>query len=140
MPETWTWMMNQTPENQGIETRVVQYRDGITVTNEYAIKIEELLSPLVGDLMAKMALKSQCKSLGIIPDEIAPQHLDQLASKIGFALSIQGHKDDAEHIISTINSMSSDELGKRGRVKGTILSSVIDYISLKWGFKLPNIL
>ena len=88
--------------------------------------------------MAKMALKSQCKSLGIVPDEIAPQHLDQLASKIGFALSIQGHKDDAENIISTINSISSNELGKRGRVKGSILTSVVDYISLKWGAKLAE--
>ena len=108
------------------------------MTNEYAIKIEKLLSPLVGDLMAKMALKSQCKSLGIVPDEIAPQHLEQLASKIGFALSIQGHKDDAEHIISTINGMSLDELGNRGKVKGAILTSVIDYISLKWGAKLAD--
>ena len=108
------------------------------MANEYAIKIENLLSPLVGDLMARMALKSQCKSLGITPDEIAPQHLDQLASKIGFALSIQGHKDDAENIISTINSISSNELGKRGRVKGSILTSVVDYISLKWGAKLAE--
>lgn len=140
MSQAWKNMENPRKmlENPGIEAYDKQQRDGVIVSNEYAVKIENLLSPLVGDLMAKMALKSQCKSLGIVPEEIAPQHLDQLASKIGFALSIQGHKDDAENIISTINGMSSDELEKRGRVKGTILANVMDYISLKWGVKLAD--
>jgi hypothetical protein len=108
------------------------------VTNEYASQIEALLSPLVGDLMAKMALRSQCKSLGILPEEIDIQHLDMLATKIGFALGIHGHREKAEMIVSTIKDMSSGVLEQRGKVKGTVLSGVIDYVSQKWGAGLAQ--
>lgn|GEM_PF-2089141 len=124
--------------NMGIEAHVILSGGGITVTNEYADKIEKLLSPLVGDLMAKMALKSQCKSLGIVPEDIGLQHLQPLATKIGFALAIHGHREKAENIVSIINNMSSDVLEKRGKVKGTILSSLIDIVALKWGAGLAQ--
>jgi hypothetical protein len=70
--------------------------------NPYAEKIEDLLSPMVGDFIAKMALKSQCKSLGITPDQIGPQHLDDLSDKVGQALSFHGHKEDVEKISALI--------------------------------------
>ena len=73
--------------------------------NPFAEKIEKLLEPLVGGFVGKMAVKSQCKSLGITPDEIGPQHLDQLSKKIGAALSSQGHSDQAESIIRKIRTM-----------------------------------
>ena len=122
----------------GIEEHVMHSEGGISLTNEYADQIENLLSPLVGDLMAKMALKSQCKSLGILPEEIGLQHLEPLAMKIGFALGIHGHRDKTDKIVTSIKNMSSDVLDKRGKVKGTILSSVIEYVSVKWGAGLAQ--
>jgi hypothetical protein len=75
------------------------------VPNPYAQKIEALLSPMVGGFMAKMALKSQCKSLGITPDEIGRQHLDALSKKIGDALAFHGHKGEADRVVAKIKNM-----------------------------------
>ena len=75
------------------------------MANPYAQKIEALLSPMVGGFMAKMALKSQCKSIGITPEEIGPQHLGSLSKKIGDALAFHGHKGEADRVIASIKRM-----------------------------------
>jgi hypothetical protein len=75
------------------------------MVNKYGQKIEQLLSPLVGDFIAKMAVKSQCKSLGITPENIQPQNLEALSKKIGDALAFHGHKDEAVKIVKTIKSL-----------------------------------
>jgi len=75
------------------------------VANIYATKIEALLSPLIGDFLAKMAVKSQCKSLGITPEDIGQQHLDPLAKKISDALAFQGHKDGIDKIVQRIKNI-----------------------------------
>jgi hypothetical protein len=76
------------------------------LANRFADQIERLLSPLIGDFIAKMAVKSQCKSLGITPDQISAQHLDPLSKKIGDALAFHGHKGEASNIIRKIASMA----------------------------------
>jgi hypothetical protein len=53
-----------------------------------------------------MAVKSQCKSLGIIPDEIKQKNLDALSKKIGDALAFHGHKDEANKIIGMIKNLT----------------------------------
>jgi hypothetical protein len=73
--------------------------------NNYAQKIERLLSPMVGDFIAKMAIKSQCKSLGITPENIRPTHLEALSKKIGDALAFHGHQDEAGSIVKKIETM-----------------------------------
>ena len=75
------------------------------MANRYAAQIESLLSPLVGDFVAKMAVKSQCKSLGIIPEEIDQKNLEALSKKIGDALAFHGHKNEAEKIVGKIKNM-----------------------------------
>jgi hypothetical protein len=75
------------------------------LANRYAEQIERLLSPLVGDFVAKMAVKSQCKSLGITPDEIRQQDLEALSKKIGDALAFHGHKNEADKIVGMIKNM-----------------------------------
>ena len=76
------------------------------MANRFAQNIEKLLEPLVGGFVGKMAIKSQCKSLGISPDDIGPQHLDALSKKIGAALSSQGHASEADSIIRKIKSLT----------------------------------
>ena len=75
------------------------------MANHYSQEIERLLSPLVGDFVGKMAIKSQCKSLGIGPEDIGPQHLDALSKKIGNALAFHGHKTEADRIVQRIKSL-----------------------------------
>ncbi|MBN2335450.1 hypothetical protein JXL21_07790 [Candidatus Bathyarchaeota archaeon] len=72
----------------------------------YAQKIEALLTPLVGDFMSKMAVKSQCKKLGITPEQIAKQHLDPLAAQIGAAISINVDKPTVDKIVTQIKSLN----------------------------------
>jgi hypothetical protein len=74
--------------------------------NGYGKKIEQLLSPLVGEFIAKMAVKSQCKSIGITPDNIQQQNLETLSKKIGDALAFHGHKDEANKIVAAIKNMT----------------------------------
>ena len=75
------------------------------MANRFAQNIEKLLEPLVGGFVGKMAVKSQCKSLGITPDDIGPQHLDALSKKIGAALAFHGHKSEADSIVRKIKTM-----------------------------------
>ena len=67
-----------------------------------ALKIERILSPLIGHFMAKMALRSQCERLGITPDQLEIHHLDALSEHIGSALTCSGYNDDIRRIIDSI--------------------------------------
>ena len=75
------------------------------MANRFAESIEKLLAPIVGDFVARMAVKSQCRAIGITPEDIGPQHLPDLAKKIGATLAFQGKKVEAESIARKINSM-----------------------------------
>ena len=75
------------------------------MANRFAESIEKLLSPLVGGFVAKMAVKSQCRAIGITPEDIGPQHLSELAQKIGAAIAFQGKKAEADGIVKKIQSM-----------------------------------
>lgn len=63
------------------------------MSNELAKKIEKILEPIVGDFIAKAAVKAQCKSIGTTPDDLQPYHLEPLSKKIESALRIYGYED-----------------------------------------------
>ena len=71
----------------------------------YAEQIEKLLTPIVGEFMSKMAVKSQCATLGITPQQIGPQHLAPLAQKIGLALGVSVEKAKVAVIVTQIQSI-----------------------------------
>lgn len=73
--------------------------------NTYAEKIKGLISPLVGDFIAKKAVESQCKAIGITPEAISAQHLDVLAKKFENAMAFYGYKNEAENIAKAIRSI-----------------------------------
>ncbi|MCK5038182.1 MAG: hypothetical protein KAS16_03695 [Thermoplasmata archaeon] len=75
------------------------------MTNHFSEQIESLLTPLLGNFMATMAVKSQCRSLGITPEDIGAQHLEELSGKVGQALAIHGNKEETDRIIRKIKSM-----------------------------------
>jgi hypothetical protein len=76
---------------------------GALLANELAQKIEKLLEPIVGDFIAKAAVKAQCKSIGTTPDDLNPQHLEALSKKIEAAIKIYGH--DATEIGEKIRKL-----------------------------------
>ena len=73
--------------------------------NRFSENIENLLAPVVGDFMAKMAVKAQCKSLGITPEPIELQHLPALAQKIGDAMAFMGKREQSESIVNKIKGL-----------------------------------
>jgi hypothetical protein len=75
------------------------------MTNRYAEKIKSLISPHVGDFIAKMAVESQCKALGISPEGIGPQHLEELADKFKNAMAFYGYKSEGENIANAIRGI-----------------------------------
>ena len=73
--------------------------------NRFSEQIEQILAPVVGDFMAKMAVKAQCKSLGITPDNITIAHLPDLAQKIGDAMAFMGKREQSESIVGRIQGL-----------------------------------
>jgi hypothetical protein len=52
-----------------------------TYNNQYAQKIVEIISPVLGELMAKGSLRTQCKNLGITEETIQAKDLLALSEK-----------------------------------------------------------
>jgi hypothetical protein len=50
--------------------------------NQYAQKIHEIISPVLGELMAKGSLRTQCKNLGITEETIQLKDLPALSEKL----------------------------------------------------------
>ncbi len=73
------------------------------MANELAQRIEKLLEPIIGDFIAKAAVKAQCRAIGTTPDELTVNDLDPLSRRIEAAIKIYGH--DATEIGDAIRRM-----------------------------------
>lgn len=56
--------------------------------NQYAQKIYEIISPVLGEIMAKGSLRAHCNNLGISEDTIQPKDLLALSEKLRKGLVI----------------------------------------------------
>jgi hypothetical protein len=59
-----------------------------TYNNHYAQKIYEIISPVLGELMAKGSLRAQCNNLGITEDSIQIKDLPAISEKLRKGLVI----------------------------------------------------
>jgi len=57
-----------------------------TFENRYAQKIYEIISPYLGDMMAKGAIRTQCKKIGISEDAIEPKDIVPISDNIKKAM------------------------------------------------------
>jgi len=73
--------------------------------NLYARKIYEIVSPVLGDLMTKGALRSQCKKIGISEESIEYKHLNLLSENIGKAMILFIGSENARLIVNKIKSI-----------------------------------
>lgn len=73
--------------------------------NPYKVQIERLISPIVGDFIAKITLNFQCRALNIEAENVGPEHLEELSHKIGHALEVQGKQKEAEEIAEKIRNL-----------------------------------
>lgn len=75
-----------------------------TYSNTYAQQIFTLLSPLVGDYMAKGVLKSQTQRLGKTEETITKDDLPRLAEDISKGLVVFVGTDVAQKVTAKIKS------------------------------------
>jgi len=73
--------------------------------NLYARKIYEIVSPVLGDLMTKGALRSQCKKIGISEESIEYKHLSILSENIGKAMILFIGTENARLITNKIKTL-----------------------------------
>lgn len=71
---------------------------GNVYANRYAAQIFAILSPLIGELMAKGAIRSQCNRLGITEDGIEKQHIPVLAEGVKKAMTVFVGSEGASQI------------------------------------------
>jgi hypothetical protein len=75
-------------------------------TNPYAQQIHTILSPLIGELMSKGALKTQCKKIGIDEESIRKENLLPISIGLKTGLVIFIGPDGAMKIAEDIASIS----------------------------------
>jgi hypothetical protein len=73
--------------------------------NLYARKIYEIVSPVLGDMMTKGALRSQCKKIGISEESIEYKHLNLLSENIGKAMILFIGTEKARVITNKIKTL-----------------------------------
>ena len=75
-----------------------------TYNNKYTQQIFSLLSPLVGDFMAKGVIKSQVQRIGKTEEVIAKEDLPRLADDISKGLVVFVGTDVAQKVAAKIKS------------------------------------
>jgi hypothetical protein len=73
-----------------------------TFKNIYAQKIYEIISPFLGDLMAKGAIRTQCKKLGISEDTIEHKDIAPISENIKKAMIMFVGSENAIHLANKI--------------------------------------
>ena len=70
--------------------------------NQYAQKIYEIIAPVLGDIMAKGALRSQCKKIGISEDSIQQKDIALFSENLKKAMVLFVGSDNASHLANKI--------------------------------------
>lgn len=73
--------------------------------NMFAQKIFDILAPIIGELMSKGAIRSQCNRLGITEDSIQKKDLLQISEGIRKAMMLFVGTDGARQISDRINKI-----------------------------------
>jgi hypothetical protein len=74
--------------------------------NEYAQKVHEILSPLVGDMMSQGIIKSQTAALGIKEELLSKSDMPRLADGVKKGLVIFLGSDTATKVAERISQIN----------------------------------
>ncbi len=69
-------------------------------------KIMEILTPLLGELMAKATLKIQCEKAGVAPDAIGRPHLAAVSTGIEKSMVVFVGSDKAKDVTKKILALA----------------------------------
>jgi len=71
-------------------------------TNTFSKQIYDMISPLVGDMMSRGAIRAQCKKLNIDEESISRENLTEISNGIKMGLTLflgtEGAKSIADKI------------------------------------------
>jgi len=73
-----------------------------TYNNLYAQRIYEIISPIIGELMAKGSIRAQCKSLGITENTIEHKDIPALSERLRKGLVLFLGTENANMVASKI--------------------------------------
>jgi hypothetical protein len=74
-------------------------------TNNYYIKIVDVLTPYIGYVMAQGAVNAQCKRNNILPEEITKKDITLLANGMQRALNVFVGSDGARTLTDKIQKI-----------------------------------
>jgi hypothetical protein len=74
---------------------------------ELFAQIVEILEPVVGKNMAIASVKTQCKKIGVSPEELSKEHIDNLIKNLQPAIKVFAGHGHMERIIEKINQLKS---------------------------------
>lgn len=70
-------------------------------------QIVEILIPFIGKQMAIASLNTQCKKIGISPENLSKEHIDALIKYLQPAIKVFAGQAHTDRIIETIKKMKS---------------------------------
>jgi hypothetical protein len=70
-------------------------------------RVKEILSPLLGEIMARSTIKLHCKKMGIDPDALKAADTTVLASEIEKAMGVFLGSDKAKDVSRKIAQLSA---------------------------------
>ena len=79
------------------------------VTSEAVQVVVDVLTPYIGDTMARSATEAHCGKLGISDGNMSPEQVEQLLGKLGGGLNIFLGREKSTAVISEIR----DALARR---------------------------
>jgi hypothetical protein len=71
-------------------------------SNPFSKQIYEMISPLVGDMMSRGALRAQCKKLSIDEESIKRENLNEISKGIKLGLTLFLGTEGAHNIAEKI--------------------------------------
>jgi hypothetical protein len=77
-----------------------------TYENSYAQKIYDIISPVLGDLMARGAIRSQCKKIGINEEMIQYKDIYPISENLKKALILFVGTENAIHLANKISNIN----------------------------------
>lgn len=70
-------------------------------------QIVEMLEPIVGKNMAIASVKTQCKKIGIEPENLSKEHIDTLIKYLQPAVKVFAGQAHTDRVIENIKKMKS---------------------------------
>lgn len=77
------------------------------MANPLAQNVEKLLTSVVGEFIAKATVKRNCELLGVSVNDLAPEHLPDLAARIEKSVSFFSGKEAGAEVADKIRGLST---------------------------------